>query len=161
MNLFEINARIEAAFESAVDMETGEITDELAYAELDALQMEFGQKTENILLWIKTLTAEAKALKEQKQVFADRQSKAEKKAESLKRYVAQALAGQKFATDRVSVTWRKSETAEYVGDVMLLPAECIRVKEPEVDKTALKKLLKAGTEIEGAVLVEKNNMQIK
>lgn len=161
MNLFEINNKIEAAFEAAIDMETGEIVDEVAYEQLDALQMEFGQKTENILLWIKNLNAEANALKIQKQTFADRQSKAEKKSESLKRYVSKALNGQKFATDRVSVTWRKSETAEFVGDIMTLPPECIRMKEPEVDKTALKKALKAGAEINGAVLVEKNNIQIK
>lgn len=161
MNLFEINDKIEAAFEAAIDMETGEIVDEVAYEQLDALQMEFGQKTENILLWIKNLNAEANALKIQKQTFADRQSKAEKKAESLKCYVSKALNGQKFATDRVSVTWRKSETAEFVGDIMTLPPECIRMKEPEVDKTALKKALKAGAEINGAVLVEKNNIQIK
>ena len=161
MKLFEINERIEAAFEAAVDMETGEIVDDAAYAALDELQMEFEQKTENILLWIKNLNAEANALKMQKQTFADRQSKAEKKAESLKRYVSQALNGQKFATERVSVTWRKSETAEFVGDVMVLPPECIRVREPEVDKTALKKVLKSGAEINGAVLVEKNNIQIK
>lgn len=161
MNLFEINEEIQAAFEAAVDMETGEIVNDAAYAQLDALQMEFGQKTENILLWIKNLTAEAEALKKQKQTFADRQSKAEKKAESLKNYVSKALDGQKFKTERVSVSWRKSETAEYVGDVMDLPAECIRVKEPEVDKAVLKKLLKGGTEINGAVLVEKNNIQIK
>ena len=161
MNLFEINDKIEAAFEAAIDMETGEIVDEVAYEQLDALQMEFGQKTENILLWIKNLNAEANALMIQKQTFADRQSKAEKKSESLKRYVSKALNGQKFATDRVSVTWRKSETAEFVGDIMTLPPECIRMKEPEVDKTALKKALKSGAEINGAVLVEKNNIQIK
>lgn len=161
MNLFEINDRIEAAFEAAVDMETGEIVDEVAYEQLDALQMEFGQKTENILLWIKNLNAEANALKIQKLTFADRQSKAEKKSESLKRYVSKALNGQKFATERVSVTWRKSETAEFVGDVLTLPPECIRMKDPEVDKTALKKALKSGLEINGAVLVEKNNIQIK
>lgn len=161
MNLFEINERIEAAFEAAVDMETGEIVNEEAYAQLDALQMEFGQKTENILLWIKNLTAEAEALKKQKQTFADRQSRAERKAESLKNYVSRILNGEKFKTERVSVSWRKSENAEYVGDVMALPSECIRVKDPEVDKAVLKKLLKSGVEINGAALVEKNNIQIK
>lgn len=161
MNLFEINERIEAAFEAAVDMETGEIVNEEAYAQLDALQMEFGQKTENILLWIKNLTAEAEALKKQKQTFADRQSRAERKAESLKNYVSRILNGEKFKTERVSVSWRKSETAEYVGDVMALPSECIRVKDPEVDKAVLKKLLKSGVKINGAALVEKNNIQIK
>lgn len=33
--------------------------------------------------------------------------------------------------------------------------------DPEVNKTELKKLLKAGTEIPGAKLVTRNNMQIK
>ena len=134
---------------------------EEAYAQLDALQMEFGQKTENILLWIKNLTAEAEALKKQKQTFADRQSRAERKAESLKNYVSRILNGEKFKTERVSVSWRKSETAEYAGDVMALPPECIRVKAPEVNKDALKKALKDGAEINGAVLVTKNNIQIK
>lgn len=44
---------------------------------------------------------------------------------------------------------------------MSLPENCIRVKEPEVNKAELKKLLKAGQKIEGAWLVEKQNLQIK
>lgn len=67
----------------------------------------------------------------------------------------------KFSTERVSVTWRKSEAAEYIGDLSSLPEEYLRRKEPEIDKTALKKALKAGEVIEGASLVTRNNMQIK
>ena len=37
----------------------------------------------------------------------------------------------------------------------------LRYREPEVNKTLLKADLKAGVKLEGAVLTEKNNIQIK
>lgn len=160
MNLYEINSQIMAAFEAAVDMETGEIINEAAYEALNRLQMEREEKIEGILLWIKNLTADANALKKEKQAFADRQAAAERKAESLKRYVADALAGEKFQTERVSVTWRKSEAAEFTGNIALLPPSCIRVK-PEVNLAELKQRLKGGAIIPGARLVVRNNIQIK
>ena len=161
MNLYDIDQAIEAAFEDAIDMETGEIVNEEAYKALDSLQMEFDKKAEGVLLWIKNLSAEAESLKKEKQAFESRQKAAEKKAESLVHYIAGVLNGKKFKTDRVEVRWRKSESVEYCGDVLKLPKECIREKEPEINKAALKKLLKEGNAIEGAQLVTKQNIQIK
>lgn len=161
MNLYAINDLITQAFDSAVDMETGEIVNEEAYEALDCLQMEFNQKVEGILLWIKNLSAEAEALKKEKMAFADRQAAAERKAESLKKYISGVLCGNKFATERVSVTWRKSESVEYSGNVYDLPEELLKYKEPEINKTELKKRLKSGEVINGAELVQRNNMQIK
>lgn len=161
MNLYDIDQAIEAAFEDAIDMETGEIVNEEAYKALDSLQMEFDKKAEGVLLWIKNLSAEAESLKKEKQAFESRQKAAEKKAESLVRYIAGVLNGKKFKTDRVEVRWRKSESVEYCGDVSKLPKECIREKEPEINKTELKKLLKEGKAIDGAQLVTKQNIQIK
>lgn len=160
MNLYEINANIMEAFEKAIDPETGEILDAEAVEELEGLQIQRDDKIENILLWIKNLNAEAEALKKEKLAFADRQARAEKKIESLKKYVSDALAGEKFKTDRVAVTWRRSESVGYTGDITALPAECIKVK-TDVDKTALKNLLKSGVEIPGAEITEKLNIQIK
>ena len=161
MNLYAINDLITQAFESAVDMETGEIVNAEAYEALDSLQMAFDQKAEGILLWIKNLTAEAEALKKEKLAFAERQSAAERKAESLKKYISGVLCGNKFQTEKVSVTWRKSEAVEYAGNVYDLPDELLKYKEPEINKTELKKRLKAGEVIAGAELVQRNNMQIK
>lgn len=161
MNLYAINDLITQAFESAVDMETGEIANADAYEALDSLQMEFDKKAEGILLWIKNLTAEAEALKKEKLAFAERQSAAERKAESLKKYISGVLCGNKFQTEKVSVTWRKSEAVEYAGNVYDLPEELLKYKEPEINKTELKKRLKAGEVINGAELVQRNNMQIK
>ena len=161
MNLYAINDLITQAFESAVDMETGEIVNADAYEALDSLQMAFDKKAEGILLWIKNLTAEAEALKKEKLAFAERQSAAERKAESLKKYISGVLCGNKFQTEKVSVTWRKSEAVEYAGNVYDLPEELLKYKEPEINKTELKKRLKAGEVINGAELVYRNNMQIK
>lgn len=160
-DLYEIDQAITDAWQSAMDPETGEIIDEEAKATLDALEMEMGQKIENLLLWAKDLRAESEAIKAEAKNLTARANEKDDLADKLEGYVAKALAGEKFETARVKVTWRKSQVVEYTGLVEDLPKECIRQKLPEVDKAELKKLLKAGVEIPGAELVTRNNMQIK
>ena len=70
------------------------------------------------------------------------------------------------ATMSVLMAWtafsirRKSEAAEFTGNIALLPPSCIRVK-PEVNLAELKQKLKGGAIIPGARLVVRNNIQIK
>lgn len=163
MNLYEINGAIMDAFERAVDPDTGEITDQLAKEEMDNLQMQRDEKLEGILLWIKNLNAEAEALKKEKMAFASRQNAAERKAESLKRYVSGVLCGEKFNTEKVSVSWRKSVSVEFIGnDPLVLPCECLIFRKPDINKEVLKKMLKDGSlATDDAIIVEKNNIQIK
>lgn len=157
MKLYELNALIEG-FEFDIDEETGEI---LNYDDLENLELERNVKIENIALWIKNLKAEAEALKSEKMAFAKRQQIAENKAESLKNFLEFALQGEKFKTDKVELTYRKSETVEIdLDEVDSLPEEYKRVK-VEPDKTALKKAIKGGESFKGVHLVEKNNLQIK
>lgn len=152
--LYEINQAIMAC----VDAETGEIIDAEA---LDALLMQKDEKLEGIACWIKNLQSDALAYKAEKDAFAARQKAAENKVESLKKYLADALQGQKFSTAKCAVSFRKSETVE-VEDVKLVPAELLRVKTTiEPDKTAIKAAIKAGQEISGCKLVESINTQIK
>lgn len=153
-NLYEINQAIMAC----VDAETGEIIDAEA---LDALLMQKDEKLEGIACWIKNLQSDALAYKAEKDAFAARQKAAENKAESLKKYLATVLQGEKFSTAKCAVSFRKSETVE-VEDVKLVPAELLRVKTTvEPDKTAIKAAIKAGQEISGCKLVENINTQIK
>ena len=161
MKLYEIEEKIIEAFERAVDVETGEILDAEAFEELDKLNIMRDDKIEGVLLWIKNLCAEAEALKKEKQALEARQKQAVNKAESLKRYISSVLNGEKFKTTRVAVTWRKSETAEYTGNIFALPKDCLTYKELTIDKAELKKHLKAGEVIPGAELVVRNNIQIK
>lgn len=153
MNLYEIDS----AILDCVDVETGEIFDVEKFEEL---QLTREAKIENICLWIKNLKAEAEALKAEKEAFDKRKKAAENKMESLKRYISCYLEGTAFESTKVKVSFRKSEALE-VLDVYKIPEEYLKYKEPDVDKTALKKAIKEGQTIEGAVVVENYNIQIK
>ena len=152
-SLYEINE----AILNCVDMETGEIIDE---ERLNELQMAFDCKVENIALWIKDLLAEAEAVKTEKNNLAKRQQVCENKAKSLKEYLSKFLAGEKFKTSKVSISYRKSESVE-VEDITKLDDDYLKYSEPAVDKAKVKKALKDGVELEGVKLVENNNIQIK
>lgn len=153
MNLFEIEKEIL----SCIDMETGEIID---IDKLDQLQMDRDKKIENIALWIKNLLSDAEALKAQKQTFADRQKAAENKAESLKKYLSAFLDGQKFSTEKVAISFRKTSSVN-ITDFRKVPEEFLKYAEPTVDKTAVKNAIKAGEKVAGAEIVEGNSISIK
>lgn len=153
-SLYEINQ----AILDCIDMETGELIDP---ERLEQLTMEKNQKIENVACWIKNLTAEAAAYKAEKANFAEREAQALKKADTLKKWLSDALAGQKFSTAKCAVSFRKSE-AVMVDDVNLIPAEMLRIKTTcEPDKTAIKAAIKSGQKIKGCALVENTSVQIK
>lgn len=153
MTLYEIDA----AIMGCIDEETGEVIDP---AKLDELQLEREQKIEGVALWIKNLTAEAKAIKEEKQALADRQRAAEKKVESLKEWLTGALVGQKFTTAKCAVNFRRTKSVE-ITNLLTIPIEYLRMKDPEPDKKAIKEALDAGEVIEGAAIVESVSCSIK
>lgn len=158
MTLFDINKELENAFEELVDPETGEILDG-AYV-LDALTMKRNEKIENIALMIKNLRAEAEAINAEAKKLKARAKACENHAEWLKRYLANNLQGEKFKSARVSISWRKSQAVE-VEDVWKLPAEYIRMADPEPKKTEIKEALKQGIEVPGAELVDNLSMTIR
>lgn len=153
MKLYEIDQ----AIMDCIDMETGEVIDEEL---LNGLQMERDAKIENVALWIKELKAEAEALKAEKMAFAERQKVAENKMESLKKWLAYALNGEKFKTVRASVTFRTTEKVE-VADIFKLDENYVRYKDPEADKDAIKKAIKSGQVVAGATLVPSTSVIIK
>lgn len=157
MTLFEIDKAIQD-FEFEIDEETGEILNPNA---LEELEMAREQKIENVGLYIKNLEAEATAVENQEKIFADRKKRIRKKIEGLKGFLGYALQGEKFKTDRIEMSFRKSESV-HITDEYLIPDEYklfTVVKKP--DKGVIKKALKDGKEIMGVELVEKQNLQIK
>ena len=145
MNLFEIENEIMNCW----DQETGEILDS---NRLDQLEIERDEKIENIALYIKNLTADAEALKAEKQSFEERQKAAENKADSLKRYLANYLAGQKFSTPRVAISFRKTQSVN-VTDMTLIPGKYLKFADPTPDKKSIKNAIKNGERVAGAELV--------
>ena len=160
MRLYEIDEAITKALEDAIDPETGEVIDEALLAEFEQLQMERSAKLENIVCYIKDLTADAKAIGDELKALTARKRAAENRAASLKAYLTWALNGEKFSSARGSVSYRRSQSVE-VKDVYALPEEFVRYKEPEPDKTAIKDAIKAGKDVPGAELVENVSTIIK
>lgn len=151
--LYEINEEIL----NCVDTETGEIIDP---EKLSQLQMDFDDKVEGIALWIKDLLSDAAAIKAEKDKLNERQKVCENKAKNLKEYLSGFLAGQKFKTPRVAISYRKSESVN-VSDIWKIPDDYLKYKDPDPDKTKIKSALKAGVSIPGVELIENRNIQIK
>ena len=158
MNIFEIDK----AIMECVDIETGEIID---IERLDELQMERDNKIENVACWIKELKVEAEALKAEKQALAERQKTAERKVESLKKWLAYALNGEKFKTTKCAVSFRKSEavevTDEGLNNLMKEHDDLLTYKAPEPNKTAIKQAIKDGLNVAGVQLVQNTSTIIK
>ena len=160
MKLYEIDS----AILECIDIETGEIIDT---ERLDALNMERDAKVENVVCWIKDLKAEAEAIKAEKQKLAERQKVAENKAESLKKWVAYALGGQKFSTAKCAVSFRNTESVEVTEEGLenLMRGgndELLTYKAPEPNKTAIKNAIKNdGLNVAGVQLVQNVSTIIK
>lgn len=158
MTIYEIDN----AILDCIDLETGEIID---IDKLNKLELERETKIEGVACWIKDLKAEAEALKNEKQALAERQRVAENKAESLKKYLAYALAGNKFSTAKCAVSFRSTEsvevTTEGLNNLMKEHDELLTYKAPEPNKTAIKQALKDGLNVAGVQLVQNTSVIIK
>lgn len=159
MTLYEIDKALMAAFDAAVDAETGEIINDDAYADFCQLDMDRDAKIENVGLWIKDLKAEAEAIRAEELLLSGRRRAKENKLEQLKSWLSYALDGEKFETAKLRISYRKSQSVE--ADLDKLPDKYLRFRDPEPDKKKLAADLKAGKEIPGAVLIEKQNLQIR
>ena len=159
--LYEIDQKIL----ETIDYETGEIIDP---ERLTALQMERTAKLQNVALWVKNLLSDAEAYKAEKDAFAAREKAAKNKAESLKKWLADALQGEKFTTAKTAVSFRKSESVEIQDEDRLIVwamgnghEDLLTFAAPSVNKTAIKQALKNGVETPWATIKENYNLQIK
>ena len=162
MTLYEIDSMI-SGFEPEVDEETGEL---LNADLLDRLNMAREEKIENVCLWIKNLAAESAAIKEEAKTLGERAAAADRKAESLKKYLDYALQGQKFKTPKCEVSYKKTSSV-VIGDAftewaMLHAPELLRTSiKTEADKAGVKAFIKSGGKPDGAEIVERMSMTVK
>lgn len=160
--LYEIDQNIL----DCVDMETGEILDA---EKLDALQMEREHKLEGVSLWVKDLTAEANAVKEEADKLTARKRSLDNKIQALKSWLLIALDGEKLKTPRCNVYQTHSQRVSVEDEAELVkfletleePEQFLRFREPELRRDEIKKALKDGYEIPGAELEETESVVIK
>ncbi len=173
MNLYQVHQQIADLLENGfdmecIDMQTGEILEDVARERLASLEIEEGVKIENTALFIKNLVAEVDAIKAEEKTLADRRKSKERKYEWLKAYVGNYLletGKTKFETARCALSFRKSEVLNITDEETLRKYaeehDYLKIKEPELKKDEIKKALKGGEAIPGAEIMEKQNLQIK
>ena len=160
--LYEIDADIEAAMQFDIDEETGEIISDLS--RLDALLVERETKIENVVLAYKNAEAEKVMLKAEAEKLTKRAKQTERKAESLKRWIDYALAGEKFSSPRCTVSYRSSKAVNIDDEAeFIVWAEAnghddlLKFKTPEISKSAVKDYIVAGGSCP-ATIEEKQNI---
>ena len=160
--LYEIDQEIL----DCIDDETGEILDT---EKLDALQMEREAKLEGVALWVKDLKAEAEAVKAEADKLNARKKALDNKIDGLKNWLLFALGGEKLKTPRCNVYQMHSQKVVIDDEKALIDMflsspsgeKFLRMKDPEIDKNALKDSMKQGYEFEFAHLETTESVVIK
>lgn len=137
---------------------------------LDGIGGELEDKAADIAVLIKEMNAEAAALKEEEYNLAERRRAKEGRVKWLTQYLAdnmQAAGLAKVDKPRATLSFRKSKGVKIDDEEgFILWAEkagqsrFLNVK-TTVNKTAIRDALKAGDELPGAVIEERQSLQIK
>jgi len=170
MKLYEYAEEFGALFDSLDEMD-GEEMEQAWFDTLESVEAEFDDKAENVIAFIKELNAQAAALKEQEKAFAERRRAKEHHAERLKKYLLGCMntVGRKkidrpmgCASVRNTPEFPRFEDEAAFADWALAnDSSLLRFRPPEIDKTAVKKYLQAGNEIDGVRLERSQSVIIK
>ena len=170
-SLYELGTALTEAF-AEIDAELvsndGEFT-EAMQQRLDAAEMAFSEKVERVALYIRSLSADALAIKTEEARLKARREAAEKRATWLKDvYLRHALASQgktevagRLATVRLQ---QNPPAATATVDLCFLDPRWVRKKDPELslDKEAILAAYKAGEKLPPELKVERGtSIQIK
>ena len=168
MNIYELNTQIKDIEDFILDYaeaNEGDITGCNFEVELDSLEMEKTDKLVSMGVWFKNLTAEAKAIKDEKDALDKRQKALDNKASRIKSYIHAVLGeGNKINEPQIVLSWRKSKSLELKVSAEVLPAEFQNLTITE-NKSALKAdILENGIKGQAwqyAKITESQNLQIK
>ena len=169
MTLYDIDAQIAALEDAAeddmlIDAETGELIS-VAQA-LDALRMEREAKLENVACWVKNLSAEADAIREEENRLVKRRKAAEMKAANLKSWLLAAMTREdgttdKLKTGRVAISVKRNPPSTVVDDELLPSTYKVAKITYQPNKEMIKRELLSGGEVPGAHLEYGRSVVIK
>ena len=169
MTLYDIDAQIAALDGAAeddmlIDAETGELIS--VSQALDALRMEREAKLENVACWVKNLSAEADAIREEENRLVKRRKAAETKAANLKAWLLAAMTREdgttdKLKTGRVMVSVKRNPPSTVVDDALLPSTYKVAKITYQPNKELIKRELLSGGEVPGAHLEYGRSVVIK
>ena len=131
---------------------------------LDSLTDAIEDKAENIAKIIKTIDAEATALKVEEKRLADRRKSLENRSKGLKDYLQSNLemVGLKKLKGKLfSFTIQKNAAKLNIVDADKIPIHYWLVPSPVLDNVSIKEALKEGQLVEGASLSQGESLRIR
>ena len=148
---------------NGIDLETGEIKPEIIQ-QLSISRNELETKAVDYGYVIKAFDDEIDIIEREIERLEERKAYVKKNKERMKTIVSSAMEEfgiNKIKSETLQLSFRKSESVE-VFDESLIDEKFKKVKtEISLDKTAIKNAIKNGEDVQGAKIVEKNNLQIK
>lgn len=138
---------------------------------LDGIEAEFDEKAESVAVYIKNMSAEIKALKQEEDALKRRRMAFEKSVERLKGYLLGSMhtVGRlKIDMPRAKLSVRKNAESLVVDDDLLFiewaqahNESLLKYSLPEIRKTDAKKLLQAGQALPFVHLTRTESLTIK
>ena len=171
MKLYEINEQITNIIDNMTLVEDEQLYDIMKNS-IEQLELEEGEKIDNVLSYIKNLESETKAIKEEISKLNERAKSKEKKAERLKEFIFDYMRytnKDKFESVRNVAKIVKTPARVIINDTKKFIFECeksgldhlLEYKEPAPSKTRIAEYLKEGYELDGARLESGTKLRIK
>jgi len=137
---------------------------------LEGIEGEFTAKAENIAVFIKRLNADADAMRTEEKALAERRHAAERKADSIKKYLKDCM--DKLGMAKVDGVKAKVSIRNNAESVLVTDPDLIlfagspwlkpqKYTEDDLAKTNIKKAIQDGTEVPGCTLVRTRSLIIK
>ena len=151
-------------------VDSGEMPEQAVWDTLDAINGELEEKLDNIACVYKQTMYEAAMMKAEEASMRSRRHAKEAAAERLKAYMANAMqmvGSSKIETARNRLSFRKSEKVQIEDEDVFVQwaqeynPDLLTYKQPEPNKTVIKKILASGQAIEGCHVEQCMNLQIK
>jgi hypothetical protein len=131
---------------------------------LEDLKEQRQTKLENIALYIKNLSSEASAIKEEENSLSERRKRLERKCERLKGILVRSMTEnneKEISSPRYCAKIRDSKATEIYDDKILPPEYIVGKTTYAPDKTAIKKAIEAGQDVAGARIVINHNLKLE
>jgi len=168
-SLYEINQTYKDFLDQIA---SGEIPEEAIADTLEALDGEFDSKADDVACYIKSLLSDAQAIKSEQDNLSERAQIIKHKADRLTDYLYQefrARGKDKLETPRNILKIRKNPPSVQIDDEAAFikwaktqkDTDMLTVKDPIINKTAVKSALKAGNKVPHAQLVAGEKLSIK
>lgn len=168
MKLYEITAQYQRLMD---DIAEGNIPAEAVKDTLDAVEGEFDLKLDNLACYVKSLNAEAKAIKNEIDTLTERMKSKQAEADRLIEYMygeMSEVGKDKIETARCKLTIKQnpeavtiSDNAAFIEWAQINNDDLLTYARPTINKTKIKETIKSGETVPMCSITRGQRLEVK